>query len=491
MFSIPSDSLVSKSSSFNSWIISSVMSSKSSTLSSSISSLISSSRLNTITSSSSSSSKLYTGAPLISSEISSSKSSLLSFLMFSLISTSRFPSVVYSISSSLIILSFSSNSFTLSSIWSWMLFVSKSSISSLSGSFSIDFLSFFLFSSFWGIDFSACDSLDFLICSFLGFWAFWGSFTLWEPLFCLLFTNSSPIFLNLFIRDFATVFPLFLFLFEVFLALLEPFTFSLTLNSPSRMSFLFEELSLTLVFFSFEFASNLDETSSLDELNLGLLWGFELVFFTFSWFLWVLDLFLFFSSFLIFSLGISVFLSFSLFKFSLIFLLIPLFLGTLGFLSSILIFSIDWKSISSSSSSIRSGISSIEVFSSLEEFLVNSSSNPSKYLLIKSSFSLSFSAFSLISSLMDLIFAKSLSAILSTIPISSSPLSSMKSSLSSSSSSFPRMTVVTGLIFIDSTSLIFFFKSLTLVLTIVDSIFSNNLALAKSLFLYQSVDQIW
>ena len=289
------------------------------------------------------------------------------------------------------------------------------------------------------------------------------------------------------------------------------------------MSFLFEELSLALVFFSSDFASNLEETSSLDELNLGLLWGFELGFLAFSWFLWVLDLFLFFSSFLILSLGISVFFSFPLFKFWFVFLfiflfvffiffLISLFLGTLGFLSSIFIFSIDGISISSStSSSIRSGISSMEDLSPLEEFLVNSSSNPSKYLLIKSSFSLSFSAFSLISSLMDWILAKSLSATLSTIFseilstlsssisssissgifISYSSLFSMKSSLSSSSSSFPRMTVVTGLIFIDSTSLIFFFKSLTLVLTIVDSIFSNSLALAKSLFLYQSVDQIW
>ena len=242
----------------------------------------------------------------------------------------------------------------------------------------------------------------------------------WEPLFCLLFTNSSPIFLNLFIRDFATVFPLSLFLFEVFLALLEPFTFSFTLNSPTRMSFLFEELTLTSGFFSFEFASNLDETSSLDELNLGLLWGFELVFFTFSWFLWVFDLFFFFSSFLIFSLGISVFFSFSLFIFLLIILFLFSLIGTLGFLSSIFIFSIAGISISSSSSSIRSGISSIEVLSSLEEFLVNSSSSPSKYLLIKSSFSLSFSAFSLISSLIDWIFAKSLSTILSTISISSS-----------------------------------------------------------------------
>ena len=498
IFSIPSDSLVSKSSSLNSWIISSEISS--------MSSLISSSRLNTITSSSSSSSsKLYTGAPLISSSISSSifsstfssKISLLSSLMFSLISTSRFSSVVYSISSSLIILSFSSKVLVFSLIWSGILISSNSIESSLRVSFSIDFCSFL-------IGFLSCDSSDcLLICSF---WAFWGSSTVLESLFCLLFTNSSPIFLNLFIRDFATVLPLFLFLFEVLLALLEPAEFSFTLNSPSWIPFLFEELSLDLVLLSLDFPSNLEETSSLDELNLGLLWGFELGFFSFSWSMRVLDLILLFLSFLIFSLGISVFSSFSLLLFLwislstslwislsiflFISLLIFLFLGTLGFLSSILIFSIDGISISSSSS-IRSGISLMEVLSSLEEFLVNSSSNPSKYLLIKSSFSLSFSAFSLISSLIDWIFAKSLSEILFTISISSSSLFSMKSSFSSSLSSFPRITVVTGLIFIDSTSLIFFFKSLTLVLTIVDSIFSNSLALAKSLFLYQSVDQIW
>ena len=372
--------------------------------------------------------------------------------------------------------------------------VSSNSIdSSLRVSFSIDFCSSL-------IGFLSCDSSDCLLICF--FWAFLDSSTLLESLFCLLFTNSSPIFLNLFIRDFATVLPLFLFLFEVFLALLEPVKFSFTLNSPSWIPFLFEELSLDLVLLSLDFPSNLEETSSLDELNLGLLWGFELGFFSFSWSMWVLDcLFWDFSSFLIFLLiGISVFSSFSLLLFLWISLSIFLFLGTLGFLSSILIFSIDGISISSSSS-IRSGISSMEVLSSLEEFLVNSSSNPSKYLLIKSSFSLFFSTFSLISSLIDWIFAKSLSAtvsiissstfseILSGISISFSSLFSIKSS--SSSSSFPRTTVVTGLIFIDSTSLIFFFKSLTLVLTIVDSIFSNSLALAKSLFLYQSVDQIW
>ena len=161
----------------------------------------------------------------------------------------------------------------------------------------------------------------------------------------------------------------------------------------------------------------------------------------------------------------------------------------------------------SSSISLSNSSSMENSISCLDEFLFNSSSNPAKYLLIKASFCFSSGDFSTMtssssseSSLSNCSFilwilAKSLSTILISVGSTSNSFSSNESLSSplssSSSSSFPIMTVVTGLIFIDSTSLIFFFNSFTLVLIMVDSIFSNSLALAKSLFLYQSVDQIW
>ena len=434
--------------------------------------------------------------------------------------------------------------------------------------------------------------------------------------FGLPFTSSSPIFLNLFIKDLDLLDLLVLSLFEEFMVSLELLFFSLTLKSPSITLFLSFEVSsvvecwildfpltvdcwgldfpLALDCWLLDFSSNFDEIFSLDTLNLfffslldldllnlflfslgGTRFSFAILF-LFSSFMFLLlsldsscfglfclyfpDSFCF-VLFCLYSADSFLSILFTLISLDL-FLFFSILLSWTGFILSLsskessskssilntmsLVFSSSLRSnledssfkseliSKSKSSSISLDSSNLEIDSSnlepdssnlelflfnsssnpsknllIGEFLFNSSSNPSKYLLIKSSFCLSLGDFSifissdssssaLISSFILWILAKSLSTMfisdslsLSSSRVLSKSLSSVSSSLSLSSLSFPGINVVIGLIFIDSTSSIFFFKSFTLVSIMVDSMVSNNLALAKSLFLYQSVDQIW